>query len=201
MPGRPARVLIGGVPVDRCSAGEFVGLTTRWATDGGKRTVVGVNAHVVNVAATNPSFAAALGASDLNLADGQSIVWAARLLGHRLPGRVPLTHLTSELCAAWAAADLPVYLLGGRPGIASRAAERLHAAYGTRVVGAAPGYFDDADPAIVAAINASGARIVLVGLGNPRQELWTHANRAQLAAGVVLTCGGWPDASVPTDDW
>lgn len=189
----PPRVRVAGTPVDLCDVAEFVGLTTRWATHGRRAVVIGINAHVVNVRAGNPAFAAAVAAADLNLPDGQSIVWASRLLGHQPRGGVPLTHTTDAMCGAWAAAALPVYLLGGRPGVAQRAGERLTARYGLCVAGARDGYFHDDDPDVVAAVNASGARILMVGLGNPRQELWVAANRDRLAPPVVLTCGGWLD--------
>lgn len=169
-------------------------LTTRWALDGRHATVVGVNAHVVNLCARDPAFAAAVAAADLNFPDGQSIVWAAALFGHRPRGRVPLTHLTAHLCASWAAADLPVYLLGSRPGVAARAARRLSGEHGLRVVGTQHGYFSDADAGgVVEHINRSGARILVVGLGNPRQELWVARHRDVLAPPVTLTCGGWLD--------
>ncbi|MGA8114099.1 MAG: WecB/TagA/CpsF family glycosyltransferase, partial [Actinocatenispora sp.] len=87
-----------------------------------------------------------------------------------------------------------VYLLGGRPGVAARAARRLGEEHGLRVVGARDGYFDEADePALIDDINRSSARILMVGLGNPRQELWLSRHRSALAPPVALTCGGWLD--------
>jgi len=191
---RPRRVLVGGVPVDLCDVDEFVTLTTQWASTGRRALVIGINAHVVNMCAKNPEFAAVVTASDLNFPDGQSVVWAARALGHRPRGRVPLTHITAPMCRAWVAADLRVYLLGGRPGVAERAAERLRREYGLQVVGTRDGYFTDSDEAdVIADINTSGAQVLMVGMGNPRQELWAYAHRERLTPPVVLTCGGWFD--------
>ncbi|GIL31338.1 WecB/TagA/CpsF family glycosyltransferase [Actinocatenispora comari] len=190
----PQRVHVGGTPVDLCDTDDLVGLTTQWAATGRRATVVGVNAHVVNLCARQPAFATAIAAADLNFPDGQSIVWAARLLGNRPKGRVPLTHVTAPLCGAWAAAGLPVFLLGGKPGVAERAGQRLRAEHGVRIAGARHGYFGPADePGLLAEINASGARILLVGLGNPRQELWLAEHRDALVPPVALTCGGWLD--------
>lgn len=190
----PQRVHVGGTPVDLCGTGDLVELTTRWAAAGRRATVIGVNAHVVNLCARDRAFAAAVAAADLNFPDGQSVVWAARLLGHRPKGRVPLTHVTAPMCGAWEAAGLPVFLLGGKPGVAERAAARLRAEHGLAVAGVHHGYFEAADePAVVEAVNASGARILLVGLGNPRQELWLAAHRDALTPPVALTCGGWLD--------
>jgi exopolysaccharide biosynthesis WecB/TagA/CpsF family protein len=190
----PQRVRVAGTPVDLCSPADFVTLTTRWAIAGRRATVVGVNAHVVNLCARDDRFAAAVGEAALAFPDGQSVVWAARLLGHRPRGRVPLTHMTDPMCRAWAAAGLPVFLLGGRPGVAERAGARLADEYGLVVAGTRHGYFAEHDePEMVAAINRSGARILLVGLGNPGQELWLARHRAALVPPVALTCGGWLD--------
>jgi N-acetylglucosaminyldiphosphoundecaprenol N-acetyl-beta-D-mannosaminyltransferase len=188
----PQRVLVGGVPVDLCAPAEFVALTTDWARSGRRATAVGINAHVVNLFARDPDFAAAVGGCDLSFPDGQSVVWAARALGHRPNGRVPLTHMTDTMCGAWAAAGLGVYLLGGRPGVADRAADRLRQRYGLTVVGTRDGYFSDSDE-VLQEINASPARILMVGLGSPKQEVWVHAQRHRLLPPLVLTCGGWLD--------
>jgi N-acetylglucosaminyldiphosphoundecaprenol N-acetyl-beta-D-mannosaminyltransferase len=189
-----ARVLVGGTPVDLCGPSDFVELTTRWAADGRRSTVFGINSHVVNVCARDPSFAAAVASGDLNFPDGQSVVWAARALGHPVRGRVPLTHMTGAMCTSWAAAGLPVYLLGGRPGVAARAGARLTAVYGLQIAGTGHGYFSaDDEDRVLADINASGATILMVGLGNPRQEIWVQAVRDRLTPPVILTCGGWLD--------
>ena len=190
---KPQRVVVGGTPVDLCSPEEFVELTTRWAEQGRRSSMVGVNAHVVNTAAKNPAFAAAVIASDLLYPDGQSVVWAARALGHQPRGRVPLTHMTDAMCSAWAAAGLRVFLLGGKPGVAQRAGERLAQDYGLRIAGIRDGYFLGANEQVIAEINLSGADILLVGMGNPRQELWLHDHRDRLRPAVAITCGGWLD--------
>jgi N-acetylglucosaminyldiphosphoundecaprenol N-acetyl-beta-D-mannosaminyltransferase len=188
----PQRVLVGGVPVDLCGPADFVALTTDWASTGRRATVIGINAHVVNLFARDPEFAATAGGWDLCFPDGQSVVWAARSLGHRPNGRVPLTHMTEAMCGAWAAAGLGVYLLGGRPGVAERAADRLRQEHGLKVAGTRDGYFTDPDE-VVEAVNASGAQILMVGLGSPKQEVWVHAQRHRLHPSLVLTCGGWLD--------
>lgn len=191
-PPAPTRVRVGGAPVDMCSPEEFVDLTTSWSGGSGRYTVVGVNAHVVNTYARDTDFAGAVDASDLLFPDGQSVVWAARWLGHAPKGRVPLTHMTDAMCTAWAARKRPLFLLGGQPGVAERAGRVLADTYGVRIAGTAHGYFDD-DEKVLAEINGSGAQILLVGLGNPRQETWLHRHRHRLAPPVALTCGGWLD--------
>lgn len=187
------RVLIAGTPVDLCSPSDFVELTTAWAAQDERATVFPINAHAVNLCAKDKAFADAVGRADLNFPDGQSVIWAASFRRHAHGGRVPLTHMTAAMCAAWAAARLRVYLLGGQPGVAERAATKLAETYGLSVVGVRDGYFNGADDEVVRDINASGAQILLVGLGNPKQEIWADAHRDALTPPVVMACGGWLD--------
>lgn len=83
-----------------------------------------------------------------------------------------------------------VYLVGARPGVAARAAERLRDDYRTKVVGASDGYegVSEADR-LALRINGSGAEVVLVALGNPLQEQWILANRPRLDAKLLIGVG------------
>lgn len=83
-----------------------------------------------------------------------------------------------------------VFLLGARPGVALRAAEELRGRYGVTVVGACDGFEGLADPErVVAAINAAGAEVVLVALGNPAQERWILDHRDRLDAKLLVGVG------------
>lgn len=83
-----------------------------------------------------------------------------------------------------------VFLVGGRPGVAARAAERLRAEYRLSVVGACDGYADVAEPEhLTRVINETGAEVVLVALGNPLQERWILDNRARLDAKLLVGVG------------
>lgn len=115
------------------------------------------------------------GASEV-VADGMPLVWASRLQGTPLPERVAGSNLAWSACAEAAAHRAPVFLLGGNPGVAEDAAERLLATTpGLSVAGtfAPPFGFEhdpDAVPDMARVIASSGARVVLVGLGFPKQE-------------------------------
>lgn len=87
-----------------------------------------------------------------------------------------------------------VFLLGAKPGIAQRAAEHLQRDLRVNVVGHLNGYEEARDPAqVVAAINAAGANIVLVAMGNPNQEQWILQHRHQLNARVLIGVGALLD--------
>ena len=170
---RAARFLI-----DKAAAGE-------------RLQVYFVNAHCVNVAARDPGYARLLKDAPLLFADGAGMALAARCSGVALEHNVNGTDLFPELCAAAAAAAVPVAFLGARRGVAAACAalmERHHP--GLRVVWVADGYLPAAEEdARLQELNASGARLLFVAKGVPAQELWIAAHAAALAAPVVLGVG------------
>lgn len=154
--------------------------------------VVTLGAEMANRAYVDPSYRAVLNGSDLVVADTNGVVLAARLLGKPLRERVAGVDLLARLCERAAELGYPVFLLGGEPGVAAAAAESLRRRYGDlRIAGSHHGYFtDDETPAVCTLIRNSGARMVFVGLGFPRQEYWIQANLANLGNAVCMGVGG-----------
>jgi len=123
--------------------------------------------------------------------DGVGMDLAAWLVhGRRFPHNL---NGTDFVPAVLGAARRPTFLLGGRPGVAARAAGVLDGA-GVPVAGHCDGYTGMADNArLVADIEATAAEVVLVGLGNPLQEEWILANRGNLSAPLVAGVGALLD--------
>ena len=181
-----------GHPLDPLDLDEAAHLLLARARQGPVTTVVTLNPEIIVRARTDAALASALAAADLSVPDGVGVVWAARRTGLRVPGRVPGVELAERLLQL-GGDDLPVYLLGGRPGVAQRAATEVARRYGTRVVGARDGYFAADDEAEVARrIAASGARLLLAGLGE-RQERFLHRQRDRLGPLVAIGVGGTLD--------
>jgi N-acetylglucosaminyldiphosphoundecaprenol N-acetyl-beta-D-mannosaminyltransferase len=189
------RAGVMGVPLDACSAEQLVATVERWVDDGDRQFAVGVNAHLVNLANRDPELAALLQHSGLNYADGQSVVWAARMLHHEVPARVPTTEMIYPIAEMLARRRFPVFLLGGRPEVVDAAARRLRRDYpGLQIAGVQHGYFDAGDEQrVLQRVNDSRARVLLVGLGNPRQEKWVWEHLSELRPNAILTCGGLYD--------
>ncbi len=159
----------------------------------GQRTVANfVNAHCINVASRDRRYRRALRRSDLLLPDGSGMRIAARLVGHSLTENLNGTDLFPVLCARVALCDLPIYLVGGQPGVAAATAAAMERRYpGLNIAGTRNGFADIEDEAaLIDAINASGAAIVLAGLGVPRQELWIARMAPSLRAPVLMGVGG-----------
>lgn len=151
----------------------------------------GVNAHVLNLTCHHPDFLQALRQADLLYADGASLILASRFLGSTLPEKLTTTDVWPKLCEIAVQKGYRFFLLGGEPGLADRAASQARDKYpGLHIVGTHHGYFDFRDERIIAKINTVRPDVLWVGMGDPRQVLWSANWRQQLQVSLVLTCGG-----------
>lgn len=183
-----------GVDVVAASAGTVVDHLAAALHARRRVAVAFLNAHASNVAAHDPAFARALDAA-LVLNDGVGVDLASRWVhGASFPENLNGTDFVPRLLA-----DLEeprrLFLLGGKPGVAEAAAQALgRLAPQHVVVGVRHGYFADGEAAGVAAeVAATGAEIVLVAMGNPRQELFVAEHGAATGATLLLSVGALLD--------
>lgn len=147
--------------------------------------------HGLMTAADDPAFAEAVNALDLVTPDGQPVRWAMNALRNTgLRERVDGPNLMWRLCGDAAAAQVPVYLYGSTSDTVAALRHNLVAAFpGLVIADAQPDRFREGtateDTADVARINDSGAGVVFVGRGCPRQERWTAAHRGRVHAAMV----------------
>ncbi|HEY3970474.1 MAG TPA: WecB/TagA/CpsF family glycosyltransferase [Solirubrobacteraceae bacterium] len=137
---------------------------------------------------------AVLGAT-LAVPDGQPLVWALRLLGHSRATRVYGPDLMAHYCAHAAGTGTPIYLYGGRSEQALELLiERLSVRFpGLRIAGGWSPPFRpltaEEQLQVVQRIDGSGAQVVWVGTGQPKQELWMHEMRPRLTAPLLVGVG------------
>lgn len=157
----------------------------------GRRRVSFLNAHCANVAAHDDRYAAALERSEMVLADGVGVAMAANMAGTRIRENLNGTDFVPKLLTFAAQRGQTVYLLGGEPGTAERAAAALcRQIPGLRIAGTRDGFSGSEDQAAIMDINASGADILLVAMGVPLQELWIDRNFNFLKARICMSVGG-----------
>ncbi len=159
---------------------------------GERLTVQFINAHCVNVLEQDKAYRAALEAADYLLPDGSGLAIAARLAGVDLGENLNGTDLFPEICREAAARGVAVFLLGGKPGVAAVAASAMRQRFpDLRIAGTRHGFWEEyEESALLDEVNTSGAGILLVGMGVPRQEKWIAARRHRLTASVVMGVGG-----------
>ena len=186
-------VHINGVPIQNITMSEALPLIARWVKDEDRHCVFFVNADCINISARHPEYHASLTAPDVAVfADGIGIRLAGQLSQQPIRDNVNGTDMFPLLCHQCAENGQSIFLLGGKAGIAEATRTRMTDRFpGVPIVGAHHGFFDpDNCDEVIDHINASGADIVLVGFGAPRQELFIRQHRERLKASVVMGVGG-----------
>lgn len=158
------------------------------------RVIFSSNGAVVAHYHNDPKFAALIDAADLIDADGMSLVFASKLFCRQpLFERVATTDFIHDACRVAIKENIRFYFLGGKDGIAVKAAENLRRLYpGLQIVGTHHGYFTPSQTdSICSEIASSGADILWLGLGSPKQEELALMFRDTLkGVAWVRTCGG-----------
>ncbi|MBB4265291.1 WecB/TagA/CpsF family glycosyltransferase [Roseospira visakhapatnamensis] len=191
----PPRFTILGVEIDRCGFDEAVDWCAAIADGPTQKIAAFVNADCLNIASEQRDYRQALPAFDRVFADGSGIRLACRLLGQPSPDNVNGTDLLHPLCARLAQGGVPLFLLGAKPGVADAAADVLRDRHpGLDIVGTQHGFFHEIETeTILTRINRSGAKVLLVAMGAPRQELWIRRYRDRLAPRLIMGVGGLLD--------
>lgn len=172
---------------------EQVGAAVRGCVAGGSRAVCFCSVNNIIHAHDSPEFRRVMNAADLVLPDGMGVVWALRLLGCREAQRVYGPDTTLLVLEAAARDGIPVGFYGGAPATLERLVEVVRSRFaGIRIAYAWSPPFrpltPEEDEAVTREINASGARMLFVGLGTPKQEYWMAAHRGRVRA-VMLGVG------------
>jgi len=182
-----------GVKLAVTNYGEVVAWMEETVRSGRQATLSPAAVNLVISAREDPAVREAVARLTVVVPDGQPLVWALRLLGHRRATRVYGPELMARFLARAAALQLPQFLYGGRSeeGLAALR-ERLQARFpGLPIAGAYCPPFRPLTAAererVIAEINESGAAVVWVGIGQPKQELWMADLRQHLTA--PLLCG------------
>jgi N-acetylglucosaminyldiphosphoundecaprenol N-acetyl-beta-D-mannosaminyltransferase len=186
------KIQVLGVAIDALTKKQALDEITRLARQGGSHQVVTANPEILDNASRDAGLRSIINSASLVTADGQGVLLAGRILGHRFPERVTGIELAEDLCAQSAERGLSLYFLGAKPGVAAEAVKKMQEKYpGCRIVGSHHGYFRDQGPEqVIRDVKAAGPAVLLVGLGSPFQEHFIHDYLAQTGAAVAIGVGG-----------
>lgn len=184
------RVDVVGVQIDAIDMTSAVDTISAWADAGASRVVCACNVHAAVTARSDPSLCSALASADLVVADGAPIAWVMRRRGCASQRRVAGPDLMWAYFAVAAERRQAVFLYGGSEATLAALQRVIELRFPQLPVAGAysPPYRPltvDEDEAIVARINASGAKTVWVALGCPRQEAWMAAHSPSIRAVMV----------------
>lgn len=188
----PKSVHILGCRLDAIDADEATDAIMSFAREGAGAQIVTLGTEMVVHARHDARYRDVVNACALSLCDTVGLLAVARSRGAELRDRVTGVELIEHLCARAANEGVSVFLFGGAPGIAERAAEDLQRRYpGLHVAGTQHGYHPIEELGEIAnQIRASGAQLLFVGLGFPRQEYWLAEHLRQTGCGAGIGVGG-----------
>ncbi len=156
--------------------------------------VVTPNSEIVEFSVNDCEYRDILNRATLCIADGIGVIYASKLLGTPLPERVPGVEAgESLLCLLKHRKKESAFFLGAEKGVAEAAAERMSLKYkGLLISGTHHGYFNNEEnEAVLRQINESGAEVLFVCMGHPRQEKWISDNLSKLKnIKIALALGG-----------
>lgn len=186
------KVNILGVKVDRIGINDSADLIFSFLSGDKCAKVFTPNSEIIMAGYNDKNFAKILNNADLLTADGIGVVKAAQILKHPVPERAAGYDIACKLLEKVAKSDYKLFLFGGKPGIADTAKEELEKKHpGIKIAGTRNGYFKPEEtPEIVEEINNSGADLLFVCLGAPKQEYWIDENADKLKVKAALGIGG-----------
>lgn len=191
------RAILLGCEIDRVRMSEAVALCQEAVEQRGFLQHMALNAAKIVSLRADSHLQEAVAQSELVTADGQSVVWASRLLRDPLPERVAGIDLMEELFALAEHEGYRVYLLGATQDTLARAIERLHERHPKLLIaGSHHGYFSDGEStALCEQIRAASPDVLFVAMSSPRKEYWLAEHGRGLGVPVIMGVGGALDVT------
>ena len=183
-----------GVPVASVTPRRALVILERLHDDDDPGFVAHANVHTLNLADRSSAYKRCLRRADLVLNDGKGVMLAARMKRSRFPADLNGNFFSPLVLELAAERGWTVFFLGAKPGVAERAAERLQIRIPKlQVAGVRNGYFDFDDESVATDIRTTGADVLMVGLGNPKQERWLDRWLDQTGARLGIGVGAFFD--------
>lgn len=184
------KIPILGVNISATSYHEVVGCTTRWAANKDACVIYAADVHMVMEACDSPRFKNILNSADIVTPDGMPLVWALRHKGCPDQQRVYGPTLMLDVLQAAAKKDIPVGFYGDTLPVLDRLAQNLKEKFPDLHISAliSPPFRSltkEEDCSFIKQINESGAKILFVGLGCPKQEAWIAEHRGKVNAVMI----------------
>ena len=189
-----------GVNVDSITFASAVDKAHRLVQSQGVSMIFTPNPEIIMCAKEDAELKNILNSADMCTADGIGVVYASKILKKPVPERVAGFDLVCALLERMSKSGEGVFLFGAKPGVAEAAGDKMKEKYpGLTVAGTHNGYFKPEDePQILDEINASGAKLLLVCLGAPKQEKWIAKYRDSLNVNLCMGVGGTLDVFAGT---
>jgi len=187
------------IPVVRATEAEVMVEVVRLAEDAPPALLVYVNAHTLELSARDAELRRLLQEdAAMVMNDGIGVSIAAKMAGREtFPANLNGTDLTPKILELAAAKGWSVFLFGAAAGVAEKAAAKFAATVpGLVIVGTRDGFFTaEQEPGIIRQIRDAGTDVLVVGMGNPKQEKWLARHLAATGAKIGVGVGAFLDFS------
>lgn len=155
-----------------------------------KSLIVAINPEKIIKAKEDPALKTLLNNAEFQIPDGIGVILASKIQKGQITSRVTGVDMMLRLCEEAAQRKKPIFLYGGKPGIADQAAKKLQELYPSiQIAGTQDGYEKD-NQKVVDKINEAKPDLLFVAMGSPKQENWINANRDQLHPTIYQGVGG-----------
>jgi N-acetylglucosaminyldiphosphoundecaprenol N-acetyl-beta-D-mannosaminyltransferase len=194
-PAPPHRWILGPVPIDAVTREQAIDWVEHLVKSGRGGSVFTPNVDHVVLASENARMREVYNKVSLSIVDGMPLVWASRILRESVPEKVSGSDFTPLVLERAAARGWRVFFLGGAPGVAAMARDKLAVTLpALKIVGVeAPRIQMDEPPEtradLTARLQAADPQIVMVALGAPKQELLIDSLRSALPSAVFFAVG------------
>ena len=186
------RVRILGAPVDCVTMSETLDRLDGFVKAGGPHLIITADSSGLVQAQTDAELRGLYDSAALVTPDSNGVVWAMNRKGCPQTERVSGVDIADRVCALSAERGYRIFFLGGEPGVAEAAAEKMRQKYpGCNIVGARHGYFKpDQDREVATEVAPAKPDFLFVGMGIPRQEKFIRTTMDIVKAPVAIGVGG-----------
>lgn len=185
-----AVIRIFGVMYDNITMEEALGRAVKMALNGKGAYIVTPNTEILSDAQKNSELMKALAGASLTIPDGSGVILASKILGTPMKKKIAGVEFGESLLPLFAEKDIRVFLYGAGEGVAEEAAGKMKEKYPLlKIAGTCSGYISDNEK-ICGLIRDSGAEVLYVCTGSPKQELWISKYKSETGAKLILALGG-----------
>lgn len=193
----PPRLDIIGSKVTAAPFDVLTEVILDWARQRLSKYICVANTHMLVEAHQRPDFGKIVQQADVVTPDGMPLVWMLKIMGSKNQDRVAGLDLLQTLCQKAEKEKVSVYFLGSMDLILQKMRSRLQTEYPNLVIAdMEPLPFrpltPEEDQALIQRVNASGAGLVMIALGCPKQECWMAAHKNQINAVMIGLGGAFP---------
>jgi len=190
-------ISVVGSPITAAPFDAQISMMVEWASSRESKVVCVANVHMLMEAHWHPELSAVLKSADIVTPDGMPLVWMMKLLGAGDQNRVAGMDILMSLCDRAIQRNISIFFLGSQATILEKMSAKLEQEFpDLRIAGMQPLPFRPLTPAedeaIIRQIHESGAGLVLVSLGCPKQEYWMHQHKDKIQAVMVGLGGVFP---------